>query len=400
MDTKHYLYLENQYGANNYKPLDVVITKGQGVWVEDVDGVRYLDCLSAYSAVNQGHCHPKIVETLVEQAQKLQLTSRAFRNDQLGPFYKQICQMTGYEMALPMNTGAEAVETALKAARKWGYTIKGVPNDKAEIIVCDGNFHGRTVTVISFSSEEQYRDGFGPYTPGFVNIPYGDLEALRSAINSNTVAFLVEPIQGEGGILVPPEGYLKAARDLCAEQNVLLIADEIQTGLGRTGKLFASDHEDVKPDMVILGKALSGGAYPVSVVLSSSEILGVFNPGDHGSTYGGNPLGCAVAQTALEVLVEEKMIENSAKLGDYFQEKLRAIPSPHVKEVRGKGLLVGVELKPEAGGGRKFCEALQERGVLAKTAHANVIRFAPPLIISKEDMDWALERIEEVLMIT
>jgi len=400
LDTKHYLYLENQYGANNYKPLDVVITKGQGVWVEDVDGVRYLDCLSAYSAVNQGHCHPKIVETLVEQAQKLQLTSRAFRNDQLGPFYKQICQMTGYEMALPMNTGAEAVETALKAARKWGYTIKGVPNDKAEIIVCDGNFHGRTVTVISFSSEEQYRDGFGPYTPGFVNIPYGDLEALRSAINSNTVAFLVEPIQGEGGILVPPEGYLKAARDLCAEQNVLLIADEIQTGLGRTGKLFASDHEDVKPDMVILGKALSGGAYPVSVVLSSSEILGVFNPGDHGSTYGGNPLGCAVAQTALEVLVEEKMIENSAKLGDYFQEKLRAIPSPHVKEVRGKGLLVGVELKPEAGGGRKFCEALQERGVLAKTAHANVIRFAPPLIISKEDMDWALERIEEVLMIT
>ena len=398
MDTKHYLNLENQYGANNYKPLDVVITKGQGVWVEDVDGVRYLDCLSAYSAVNQGHCHPKIVETLVKQAQKLQLTSRAFRNDQLGPFYKQICQMTEYEMALPMNTGAEAVETALKAARKWGYTIKGVPDDKAEIIVCDGNFHGRTVTVISFSSEEQYRDGFGPYTPGFVNIPYGDLEALRSAINSNTVAFLVEPIQGEGGILLPPEGYLKAAQDLCAEQNVLLIADEIQTGLGRTGKLFASDHEDVKPDMVILGKALSGGAYPVSVVLSSSEILGVFNPGDHGSTYGGNPLGCAVAQTALEVLVEEKMIENSAQLGDYFQEKLRAIPSPHVKEVRGKGLLVGVELKPEAGGGRKFCEALQERGVLAKTAHANVIRFAPPLIISKEDLDWALGIIEEVLV--
>lgn len=400
MDTKHYLNLENQYGANNYKPLDVVIAKGQGVWVEDVEGVRYLDCLSAYSAVNQGHCHPRIVETLVKQAQKLQLTSRAFRNDQLGPFYEQICQLTGYEMALPMNTGAEAVETALKAARKWGYTDKGVPDGKAEIIVCDGNFHGRTVTVISFSSEEQYRDGFGPYTPGFVNIPYGDLEALRSAINPNTVAFLVEPIQGEGGILVPPEGYLKAARDLCAKQNVLLIADEIQTGLGRTGKLFASDHEDVKPDMVILGKALSGGAYPVSVVLSSSEILGVFNPGDHGSTYGGNPLGCAVAQTALEVLVEEKMIENSAQLGDYFQEKLRAIPSTHVKEVRGKGLLVGVELKPEAGGGRKFCEALQERGVLAKTAHANVIRFAPPLIISKEDLDWALERIEEVLMIT
>ena len=398
MEAKHYINLETQYGANNYKPLDVVITKGQGVWVEDVDGNRYLDCLSAYSAVNQGHCHPRIVKTLVEQAQNLQLTSRAFRNDQLGPFYEQICQLTGYEMALPMNTGAEAVETAIKAARKWGYTVKGVPDGKAEIITCEGNFHGRTVTVISFSSEEQYRDGFGPYTPGFLNIPFGDIEALRAAINSNTVAFLVEPIQGEGGIIIPPEGYLKAAQKLCAENNVLLIADEIQTGLGRTGKLFASDHEDVKPDMVILGKALSGGAYPVSVVLSSAEILGVFNPGDHGSTYGGNPLGCAVAQTALEVLVEEKMIENSAKLGDYFQDKLRAIPSPHVKEVRGKGLLVGVELKPEAGGGRKFCEALQERGVLAKTAHANVIRFAPPLIISKEDLDWALEIIEDVLM--
>jgi ornithine--oxo-acid transaminase len=400
LDTKHYINLETQYGANNYQPLDVVITKGQGVWVEDVDGNRYLDCLSAYSAVNQGHCHPRIVETLLEQAQKLQLTSRAFRNDQLGPFYKQICQLTSYEMALPMNTGAEAVETALKAARKWGYTIKGVPKGKAEIIVCDGNFHGRTVTVISFSSEEQYRDGFDPFTPGFVNIPYGDLGALSSAINSNTVAFMVEPIQGEGGILVPPEGYLKAAQDMCAENNVLLIADEIQTGLGRTGKLFASDHEDVKPDLVILGKALSGGAYPVSVVLSSAEILGVFNPGDHGSTYGGNPLGCAVAQTALDVLMEEKMIENSAKLGDYFQDKLRAIPSPHVKEVRGKGLLVGVELKPEAGGGRRFCEALQEKSVLAKTAHANVIRFAPPLIITREDLDWALEIIEEVLLMT
>ena len=398
MESKHYINLETQFGANNYQPLDVVITKGQGVWVEDVDGNRYLDCLSAYSAVNQGHCHPRIVETLVEQAKKLQLTSRAFRNDQLGPFYEQICQLTGYEMALPMNTGAEAVETAIKAARKWGYTIKGVPNDKAEIITCEGNFHGRTVTVISFSSEEQYRDGFGPYTPGFVNIPFGDIEALRVAINSNTVAFLVEPIQGEGGILIPPEGYLKAAQELCAENNVLLIADEIQTGLGRTGKLFASDHEEVKPDMVILGKALSGGAYPVSVVLSSAEILGVFNPGDHGSTYGGNPLGCAVSQTALKVLVEENMIENSAQLGDYFQDRLRAIPSPHVKEVRGKGLLVGVELKPEAGGGRRFCEALQEKGLLAKTAHANVIRFAPPLIISKEDLDWALEIIADVLM--
>jgi len=400
LETKHYINLETQYGANNYQPLDVVITRGQGIWVEDVDGNRYLDCLSAYSAVNQGHCHPRIVETLVEQAQKLQLTSRAFRNDQLGPFYEQIYQLTGYEMALPMNTGAEAVETALKAARKWGYTVKGMPDGKAEIITCDGNFHGRTVTVISFSSKDQYRDGFGPFTPGFVNIPYGDIEALRSAINPNTAAFLVEPIQGEGGILVPPEGYLKAAQDLCVENNVLLIADEIQTGLGRTGKLFASDHEDVKPNMVILGKSLSGGAYPVSMVLSSKEILGVFNPGDHGSTYGGNPLGCAVAQTALDVLVEEKMIENSAQLGDYFQDKLRSIPSPHVKEVRGKGLLIGVELKPEAGGGRRFCEALQERGLLAKTAHANVIRFAPPLIISKEDLDWAFEIIKEVLLMT
>ena len=398
METKHYINLETQYGANNYAPLDVVITKGQGIWVEDVDGNPYMDCLSAYSAVNQGHCHTRIVETLVEQAQKLQLTSRAFRNDQLGPFYEQICQLTGYEMVLPMNTGAEAVETAIKAARKWGYTVKGVPDGKAEIITCEGNFHGRTVTVVSFSSDPQYRDGFGPFTPGFVSIPYGDIEALRSAINPNTVAFLVEPIQGEGGIIVPPEGYLRDAKQLCAEHNVLMIADEIQTGLGRTGKLFACDHEGVKPDMMVLGKALSGGAYPVSVVLSSAEILGVFQPGDHGSTYGGNPLGCAVAQTALDVLVEEGMIENSAKLGAYFRDKLRAIPSPHVKEVRGKGLLVGVEVKPEAGGGRRFCEALQSRGVLAKTAHTHVIRFAPPLIITQKDLDWALEIIEEVLM--
>ena len=398
METQEYIKIESRFGAHNYFPLDVVLTKGNGVWVEDVDGVRYLDCLSAYSAVNQGHCHPRIVKTLIEQAQKLQLTSRAFRNDQLGPSCDQICHLTGYEMVLPRNTGAEAVETALKAARKWGYIVKGVPAGKAEIIVCNGNFHGRTVTIISFSSEEQYRDGFGPFTPGFVNIQYGDIAALKDAINPNTVAFMVEPIQGEGGIIVPPEGYLKAAQELCAEHNVLLIADEIQTGLGRTGKLFACDHEDVKPDMMILGKALSGGAYPVSVVLSSKEILGVFSPGDHGSTYAGNPMACAVAQTALDVLVEENMIENSAQLGDYFLERLRAIPSTHVKEVRGKGLLVGVELKPEAGGGRRFCEALKDRGVLAKTAHANVIRFAPPLIITREDLDWALERIEEVLL--
>lgn len=398
METQYYINLEKKYGANNYAPLDVVITKGQGIWVEDVDGKRYLDCLSAYSAVNQGHCHPRIVKTLVEQAQKLQLTSRAFRNDQLGPFYEKICRLTGYEMVLPMNTGAEAVETAIKAARKWGCTVKGVPKGKAEIITCEGNFHGRTVTVISFSSEPQYRKGFGPYTPGFKIIPYGDINALRTAITPNTVAFLVEPIQGEGGIIVPPEGYLREARKLCTDNNVLMIADEIQTGLGRTGKLFACDHENVKPDVMILGKALSGGAYPVSVVLASSEILGVFNPGDHGSTYGGNPLGCAVAQTALDVLVEEGMIENSAKLGRYFQEKLRSIPSPYIKEVRGKGLMVGVELKPEAGGGHRFCEALKDKGILAKTTRTYVIRFAPPLIITKEDLDWALDIIEEVLM--
>jgi ornithine--oxo-acid transaminase len=396
--TKRFINLEMQYGANNYAPLDVVITKGQGIWVEDVDGKRYMDCLSAFSAVNQGHCHPRIVGTLVEQAQKLQLTSRAFRNDQLGPFYEKICKLSGYEMALPMNTGAEAVETAIKAARKWGYMIKGVPDDLAEIVVCAGNFHGRTVTVVSFSSDEQYRDGFGPYTPGFTIIPYGDVEALRTVINPNTVAFMVEPIQGEGGVIVPPEGYLREAKKLCADNNVLMIADEIQTGLGRTGKLFACDHEDVKPDVMVLGKALSGGAYPVSVVLSSTEILGVFQPGDHGSTYSGNPLGCAVAQTALDVLVEEGMIENSAKLGAYFQERLRSIPSPHVKEVRGKGLLVGVQLKLEAGGGRRLCEALQVRGVLAKTAHTHVIRFTPPLIVTKDELDWALEIIEEVLM--
>jgi ornithine--oxo-acid transaminase len=398
MNTQHYLDLENQYGANNYSPLDVVLTKGKGVWVEDVDGKRYLDCLSAYSAVNQGHCHPRITRALIEQATRIQLTSRAFRNDQLGAFYEKICQLTGYEMALPMNTGAEAVETALKAARKWGYSYKGIPEGEAEIITCAGNFHGRTITIISFSTDPQYRAGYAPYTPGFVTIPYGDVEALRDAITPNTVGFLVEPIQAEGGVNVPPQGYLREAKQICERQGVLFIADEIQTGLGRTGKLLGCDHEETKPDLVILGKALSGGAYPVSVTLSSREILGVFQPGDHGSTFGGNPLGCAVAQEALDVLIEEGLIENSAVMGSYFQEKLRVIPSPHVKEVRGKGLLVGVELKPEAGGGRRFCEALQERGVLAKTAHPHVIRFAPPLIITKEDLDWALERISEVLL--
>jgi ornithine--oxo-acid transaminase len=398
MDTKHYIELEKAYGANNYAPLDVVLTRGEGIWVEDVDGRRYLDCLSAYSAVNQGHCHPRITRALIEQASRIQLTSRAFRNDQLGPFYEKICGLTGYEMALPMNTGAEAVETALKAARKWGYTRKGIPEGKAEIIVCEGNFHGRTITVISFSSDPQYREGFSPFTPGFVIIPYGDARALKSAITENTVAFLVEPIQGEGGINVPPEGYLREAARLCTQHQILLIADEIQTGLGRTGKLFACDHESVRPEMMILGKALSGGAYPVSVVLSSREVLGVFKPGDHGSTFGGNPLGCAVAQTALDVLIEEGLIANSAELGDYFQQQLREIPSPHVKEVRGKGLLIGVELNPDAGGGLRFCKALQELGVLAKTTHEHIIRFAPPLVITRGELDWALERISKVLL--
>ena len=392
-----FIELEDRYGAHNYAPLDVVISKGEDVWVYDVEGNRYLDCLSAYSAVNQGHCHPRIYKTMVEQAQRLTLTSRAFYNDQLGLFYKMLVDFSGYEMVLPMNTGAEAVESAIKAARKWGYTIKGVPDNQAEIIVCNGNFHGRTITIISFSSEPQYKEGFAPYTPGFKLIPYGDAEALGEAITPNTVAFLVEPIQGEGGVVVPPEGYLQEAAAICRENNVLFIADEIQTGLGRTGKKFACDHEDVKPDVIILGKALSGGFYPVSAVLSSKEVLGVFRPGDHGSTFGGNPLGAAVARTALSVLVDEGMIENAARMGDYFMQRLRAIDSPYVKEVRGKGLLVGVELKPEAGSARKFCSALKEEGILAKDTHNTVIRFAPPLTITRETLDWALERIEKVL---
>jgi ornithine--oxo-acid transaminase len=396
--TEHFINLEAQYGAKNYAPLDVVLSKGQGIWVEDVDGNRYMDCLSAFSAVNQGHCHPRITQALVDQAIQIQLTSRAFRNEKLGLFYKQICEMTGYAMALPMSTGAEAVETAIKAARKWGYMIKGVDDECAEIIVCAGNFHGRTVTVVSFSSNEQYRDGFGPYTPGFKIIPYGDHSALETAIGPNTVAFLVEPIQGEGGIVVPSEGYLRRAVELCEKNNVLMIADEIQTGLGRTGKFFACDHDGVRPDIMLLGKALSGGAYPISVVLSSKEILGLFKPGDHGSTFGGNPLGCAVSMVALDVLIDEGMIENSARMGKYFMEKLRAIPSPHVREVRGKGLLIGVVLNPGAGGGRRFCEAMQARGLLAITTHEHVIRFAPPLIITRADLDWALKIIEDILL--
>ena len=390
--------LEDRYGAHNYHPLDVVLSRGEGVWVWDVEGNRYMDCLSAYSAVNQGHAHPRIRQALIEQAEKLPLTSRAFRNDQLGLYYQELCELTGFDMVLPMNTGAEAVETALKAARKWGYDVKGVPDGQAEIIACNNNFAGRTISIITFSSEPLYRADFGPYTPGFKIIPYGDAKAFEAAITPNTVAFLVEPIQGEGGVIVPPEGYLRKVRDLCTKHNVLMIADEIQTGLGRTGTLFACDHEGVRPDMVTIGKALSGGFYPISAVLSTRAILGVFKPGEHGSTFGGNPLACAVAREALRVLVEEEMIENAAVMGEYFQEQLAEINSPHVKEVRGRGLLIGVELKPEAGGARRFCEALEHNGILAKETHRHIIRFAPPLVITREQVDWAIERIRPALL--
>jgi len=392
-----YIELEEKFGAHNYHPLDVVIERAEGVWVYDVEGNKYLDCLAAYSAVNQGHCHPRIVKALKEQAEKVTLTSRAFRNNQLPFLYKELSELTGYQISLPMNSGAEAVETALKAARKWGYKIKGVENDKAEIITCENNFAGRTITIVGFSTEAQYKDGFGPFTPGFKSIPYGNAEALEKAITKNTVAFLVEPIQGEGGVIVPPEGYLKEAYDICKKNNVLFIADEIQSGLGRTGKLFAYEYDGIRPDVVIIGKALSGGCYPVSAVLSNKEILGVFKPGDHGSTFGGNPLGAAIARESLKVLTEEKLVENSYNLGKYFMEKLKQIKSQHVKEVRGKGLFIGVELKPEAKGARRFCEAFMKKGVLCKETHENVIRFAPPLVIKKEEIDWAMERVGEVL---
>lgn len=397
MNSQEYIQLEEQYGAHNYHPLDVVITRGEGVWVYDVDGKRYLDCLSAYSALNQGHVHPKILQTLQDQAEKLTLTSRAFRNDQLPLLYKEISELSGYEMSLPMNSGAEAVESALKLARKWAYTVKGVPRHQAEIITCAGNFHGRTISTVSFSTEPLYKNDFGPFTPGFISVPYGDIESVREAINQNTAAVMVEPIQGEAGVNVPPEGYLRALRSLCTQENVLLLADEIQTGLGRTGKLFACDHEEVRPDIMILGKALSGGFYPVSAILADEEILGLFKPGEHGSTFGGNPLGAAIARTALRVIVEENMIENAARMGEYLMDHLAEIPSPHIKEVRGKGLLIGVELKQEAGGARRFAEALKSQGILVKETHQNVIRFAPPLIIDKDTLDWAIPRIREVL---
>ncbi|MBN2046102.1 MAG: ornithine--oxo-acid transaminase [Anaerolineales bacterium] len=397
MKTQDYIRLEEDFGAHNYHPLDVVLSRGEGVWVFDVEGNKYLDCLSAYSAVNQGHVHPKILQTLIEQAGKITLTSRAFRNDQLPLLYRQLSEITGYEMSLPMNSGAEAVETALKLARKWAYQVKGVQKYLAEIIVCDGNFHGRTISIVTFSSEDLYKDDFGPFTPGFKSVPYGDAAAMEAAVTPNTAAILVEPIQGEGGVLMPPDGYLKELRQIADRHNVLLIFDEIQTGLGRTGKLFAQEHEGVRGDMTIIGKALSGGFYPVSAVLADKELMGLFTPGEHGSTFGGNPLGAAIASTALKVLVEEKLIENSAELGEYFIEQLAEIPSPHVKEVRGRGLLIGVELKESAGGARRFCEALQERGILCKETHQTVIRFAPPLVINKETLDWALPHIREVL---
>ncbi|MDQ7026677.1 MAG: ornithine--oxo-acid transaminase [Anaerolineae bacterium] len=398
LNTQDYIALENQYNANNYKPLDVVLERGEGIWVWDVDGHKYLDFLSAYSAVNQGHRHPRLLAALIEQAQRLPLTSRAFRNDQLPHFAKELCELTGYEKVLPMNSGAEAVETALKLARKWGYTVKGVAANKAEIIACTGNFAGRTISIISFSDEPQYKDGFGPFTPGYKVVQYGDADALEAAITPHTVAFIVEPIQGEGGVIVPPQGYLKRVREICSENNVLLITDEIQSGLGRSGKLLAADWDDVRADIVTIGKALSGGFYPVSAVLADAAIMELFKPGDHGSTFGGNPLGAAVAREALAVLTDENLIENALEMGDYLMGRLRRIESSHIKEVRGRGLLIGVELHESAGGARRFCEALMQKGLLCKETHDHVIRFAPPLVITKADIDWALEQIAPVLL--
>lgn len=394
MKSKDYIDIEENLGAHNYHPLDVVIEKAKGVWVWDVEGKKYMDCLSSYSAVNQGHCHDKLVNTLKEQAENVTLTSRAFRNNQLPLLYKKLQEISGKEMFLMMNSGAEAVETAIKAARKWGYTKKGVKENKAEIIVCENNFHGRTTTIVSFSTDEQYKEGFGPFTPGFKIIPFGDIEALKSAINENTVAFITEPIQAEAGIYLPTEGFLKQAEEICKQNNVLFVLDEIQTGLGRTGKMFAHYYENVNPDMIVIGKALSGGFYPVSAVLSSKEVLGVFNPGDHGSTFGGNPLGCAVAKTALDILVDEKLVEKSFEMGNYLMQKLKEMKTDKIKEVRGRGLLIGLELTVEA---RPICEKLMELGMLCKDTHGTIIRLTPPLVITKEEIDWALSKIEEAL---
>jgi ornithine--oxo-acid transaminase len=394
MNTQEFIALEEQFGAHNYHPLDVVIEKAEGCWVYDVEGKKYLDCLAAYSAVNQGHCHPQIMDAFMEQAKKVTLTSRAFRNDQLPLLYKELNEMTGFDMSLPMNSGAEAVETAVKAARRWGYRVKGIPSDKAEIICATNNFHGRTVTIVSFSTDEQYRSDFGPMTPGFPIVEYGNVEDIRAKITPNTAAVMLEPIQGEAGIVVPPDGYLKEVEKICRENNVLLIMDEIQSGLGRSGKLFAYEHEGIKPDMVIIGKALSGGFMPVSAVLAAKEILGVFNPGDHGSTFGGSPLAAAVARAALKVIKDEDLVKRSAELGEYFMGKLRAIASKHIVEVRGKGLWIGFVLDIPA---RRYCEKLMDEGILCKETHENVIRIAPPLVITKEEIDWACERIEKVV---
>lgn len=388
---------ESRFGAKNYKPLDVVLTRGEGAYVWDTEGRRYLDCLSAYSAVNQGHCHPKIRDAMIAQASRLTITSRAFRNDQLAPFYEELCALTRSHKALPMNSGAEAVESALKVVRKWGYEVKGVAEDQAEIIVCSDNFHGRTLAAVGFSTDPQSRRGFGPFGPGFKIIPFGDAAALEAAIGPDTVAFLVEPIQGEAGVIIPPTGYLRAVREICSRRNAMLILDEIQTGLGRTGRLLAEEHEGVEADLTLIGKALSGGFYPISAVLSNNEVLGVLKPGEHGSTFGGNPLACAIARAALKVLIEEGMIENAARQGDRLLASLKSIAAPSVKAVRGRGLMIAVELEPQAGGARAYCERLQRLGLLCKETHEHTIRIAPPLIITEAEADWIAEQFATVL---
>ncbi len=395
--TESFIEEAERFGAHNYHPLPIVLARGEGVWVWDIEGKKYLDCLAAYSAVNQGHRHPAILAAAREQLERLTLTSRAFHNDQMGPFLKQLCELTGYQKALPMNTGAEAVETAIKAARRWGYRIKGIPREQADIIVCENNFHGRTTTIISFSTDPGSRGDFGPPTPGFTLIPYGDIDALRAAITPNTAAFLVEPLQGEGGVIVPPAGYLEAAAALCRDRHVLFMADEIQTGLGRTGKLFCCEWEGVRADVVMVGKALSGGFYPVSAMLADAEVMDVFAPGDHGSTFGGNPLGAAIAQAALDVLVEDRLAERAAELGSWFMGELQQIRSPHVAVVRGRGLMIGIEIKRSSGPARTFCEGLMERGILAKETHEQVIRLAPPLVIDRDTLTWVLEQVREVV---
>lgn len=397
MKTEQLIALNERYGAHNYHPLPVILSRGEGVWVWDVEGRKYMDMLSAYSALNQGHRHPRILAALKSQLDRITLTSRAFHNDQLGIFLEKITTLTGYDKFLPMNTGAEAVETALKAARKWGYLKKGVEDQRAEIIVAENNFHGRTITVISFSTEEQYRYGFGPFTPGFKIVPYGDAQAIAEAITPNTVGVLLEPIQGEGGVIVPPDGYLREVRRITKEHNVLLLLDEIQTGLGRTGKLFAYEYEDARPDILIVGKALGGGVYPVSGILADDDVMDVFTPGDHGSTFGGNPLAAVVGMASLDVIVEEGLAERAQEMGTYLMGELRTLRSPYIKEIRGKGLLIGVEIKEEYGTARPFCERLLDQGILAKETHHQVIRLAPPLVISKEEVDWALKRIASVL---